>query len=130
METATQNDAELVAATLSGSRDAFGHIVARYQSLVCALAYSATGSLSQSEDLAQETFFTAWKQLRSLREPGRLRSWLCGIARNLINNWLRRPDPGYAVTLALNVAEYHIPKLARTEINGEIGIRGKLIISD
>jgi hypothetical protein len=44
--------------------------------------------------------------------------------------WLRRPDPGYAVTLALNVAEYHIPKLARTEINGEIGIRGKLIISD
>ncbi len=61
METATQNDAELAAATLSGNRDAFGQIVARYQSLVCALAYSATGSLSQSEDLAQETFFTAWK---------------------------------------------------------------------
>ena len=47
-----------------------------------------------------------------------------------IMKWLRRPDPGYAVTLALNVAEYHIPKLARTEINGEIGVRGKLIISD
>jgi RNA polymerase sigma factor (sigma-70 family) len=112
METATPNDAELVAATLSGNRDAFGQIVARYQSLVCALAYSATGSLSQSEDLAQETFFTAWKQLRSLREPGRLRSWLCGIARNLINNWLRRQgrEPSHAAEVLDSVAESPTPE--------------------
>ena len=44
--------------------------------------------------------------------------------------WLRKPDPGLALKLAMDMAEYHIPKLARTEINGEIGIRGKLIISD
>jgi hypothetical protein len=64
-----RNDAELVVESLSGNRDAFGQIVARYQSLVCSLAYSATGSLSQSEDLAQETFVAAWKQLADLREP-------------------------------------------------------------
>ena len=87
---AANNDAELVGASLSGDRDAFGQIVARYQSLVCSLAYSATGSLSQSEDLAQETFVAAWKQLAGLREPEKLRAWLCGIARNLINNFLRR----------------------------------------
>src|ERR1044071_4664940 len=84
------SDTELVAESLSGNRDAFGQIVARYQSLICSLAYSATGNLSQSEDLAQETFLTAWKQLSGLREPGKLRSWLCGIARNVTNNWLRR----------------------------------------
>jgi len=88
--TAPQNDAALVAASLDGNRDAFGQIVSRYQSLVCSLAYSATGSLSQSEDLAQDTFVTAWKQLRNLREPEKLRAWLCGIARNLINNFLRK----------------------------------------
>ena len=88
--TVPQNDAELVAASLSGNRDAFGQIVSRYQSLVCSLAYSATGSLSQSEDLAQDTFVTAWKQLRDLREPAKLRAWLCGIARNLIHSFLRR----------------------------------------
>jgi hypothetical protein len=44
--------------------------------------------------------------------------------------WIRRPDPGLALKLAMDMAEYHIPKLARTEINGEIGIRGKLIISN
>jgi len=56
---AQHNDAELVAECLEGRRDAFGHIVERYQSLVCSLAYSATGSLGRSEDLAQETFLVA-----------------------------------------------------------------------
>jgi RNA polymerase sigma factor (sigma-70 family) len=84
------NDSELVARSLAGNREAFGQIVARYQSLVCSLAYSATGDLGRSEDLAQETFLTAWKQLRGLNEPGKLRAWLCGIARNLTNSALRR----------------------------------------
>ncbi len=90
MSAVPQNDADLVVASLSGNRDAFGQIVSRYQSLVCSLAYSATGSLSQSEDLAQDTFVTAWKQLRDLREPEKLRAWLCGIARNLIHSTLRK----------------------------------------
>jgi len=88
--TAEYADAELVSQSLAGNRDAFEKIVARYQSLICSLAYSATGSISRSEDLAQDTFLAAWKQLRSLREPERLRSWLCGIARNLINNAFRK----------------------------------------
>jgi len=89
MQTAN-NDAELVAASISGDRQAFGHIVERYQNLICSVAYSATGSLTQSQDLAQETFLAAWTQLRSLREPMKLRAWLCGIARNLVNNSVRR----------------------------------------
>src|SRR6478736_804754 len=90
MSAVANNDADLVVASLSGDRDAFGHIVSRYQSLICSLAYSATGSLGQSEDLAQETFITAWKHLRHLRERNKLRAWLCGIARNRINSSLRR----------------------------------------
>jgi len=77
------DDATLVSRCQRGDREAFGEIVARYQTLICSLAYNFTGSLAQSEDLAQETFVTAWKQLAALREPAKLRSWLCGIARNL-----------------------------------------------
>src|SRR5712671_6125406 len=84
------SDSELVTQSLTGNRDAFGWIVARYQSILCSLAYSATGSLSQSEDLAQETFITAWKQLAELREPEKLRSWLCRISRNLTYDALLR----------------------------------------
>ncbi len=80
------DDAKLVSLSLAGSQEAFGGIVSRYQALVCSVAYSATGSISQSEDLAQETFLRAWQDLRSLREPQALRPWLCGIARNLVSN--------------------------------------------
>ena len=84
------DDVALVAESLTGNRDAFGAIVRRYQSLICALAYSATGSLSQSEDLAQETFLAAWRQLSALREPAKLRPWLCRIARNITCDALKK----------------------------------------
>jgi RNA polymerase sigma factor (sigma-70 family) len=90
MSAAEYNEAGLVTQSLAGNRDAFGQIVARHQSLICSLAYSATGSLTQSEDVAQETFVAAWKHLPELREPAKLRAWLCGIARNLIGKTLRR----------------------------------------
>lgn len=95
MFNAGASDADLVAASLAGNREAFGQIVARYQSLVCSLAYSGTGSLSWSEDLAQETFVAAWRQLGNLRQPARLRSWLCRIARNHICDELKeqKRDP-------------------------------------
>jgi RNA polymerase sigma factor (sigma-70 family) len=106
------NDTELVSASLAGNRDAFGQIVARYQSLVCSLAYSATGSLTASEDLAQETFVAAWKQLAGLREPEKLRAWLCGIARNLIHNSLRRQgrEPSHQAESLEEVSESHAPE--------------------
>jgi RNA polymerase sigma factor (sigma-70 family) len=86
----TMDDASLVASGLDGNRDAFGELVARHQSAVCALAYSACGNISQSEDLAQETFIIAWQKLGELKEPAKFKSWLYGIARNLINNDFRR----------------------------------------
>ena len=117
MSVAVNNDAELVRGTLAGNRDAFGHIVSRYQSLVCSLAFSATGSLSQSEDLAQETFVTAWKQLAGLREPEKLRAWLCGIARNLINNSLRKHgrEPSHQAETLEEIPESHSPEPWPTE---------------
>jgi RNA polymerase sigma factor (sigma-70 family) len=87
---AIPTDTDLVERSLIGNSEAFGQIVSRYQSLICSLTYSATGSLGESEDLAQETFITAWKHLRHLREAAKLRAWLCGIARNRIRNFLRR----------------------------------------
>jgi RNA polymerase sigma factor (sigma-70 family) len=77
------SDADLVQRSLTHGTPAFSQIVSRYQTLICSLTYNATGSLSRSEDLAQEVFLTAWKELRQLREPEKLRAWLCGIARRI-----------------------------------------------
>jgi len=112
METMETSDANLVTESLTGNREAFGQIVARYQTLVCSLAYSGTGSLSQSEDLAQETFVAAWKQLGNLREPHKLRSWLCQIARNLTYGALKQQgrEPSHAAESLEEISELRSPE--------------------
>jgi len=85
-----RSDAELLEASQRGERDAFAALIERYQRVVSAVSYSRTGDRALSEDVAQDTFIAAWRQLGQLREPSRLRSWLCGIARNLARKARRR----------------------------------------
>lgn len=61
MQTTELNDAELVAESRDGNQNAYRQIVERYQTLISSLVYCATGNISQSEDLAQETFVSAWQ---------------------------------------------------------------------
>jgi RNA polymerase sigma factor (sigma-70 family) len=122
MHTAEFNDAELVAESLGGNRDAFRQIVERYQTLISSLAYCATGNVSQSEDLAQETFVSAWKQLAELREPARLRPWLCSITRFLISKEFRRRgrEPVHAAESLEAVDEWASPEpLPPDQVIGE-----------
>jgi RNA polymerase sigma factor (sigma-70 family) len=83
------NDIELLKDSLQGRAESFEVVVRRYQSLVCAITYGATGSVDRSEELAQETFLLAWKNLRQLRDPRKFKAWLCRIARSVVQNWAR-----------------------------------------
>ena len=111
--TETLNDARLVELSRTGDRDAFGRIVERYQSLICALTYSASGNLQASEDLAQVTFITAWSELRNLREPAKLKSWLCRIARNVTVDSFRqqqRTPTANAEALDTDISDASTPR--------------------
>ncbi len=77
------SDKDLIQAALDGNRRAYGRLVERYQSAVCAIAYGTTGDASLSEDVGQETFVAAWKGLAGLRDFSKFRPWLLGIARNV-----------------------------------------------
>ncbi|MDR3456634.1 MAG: sigma-70 family RNA polymerase sigma factor [Verrucomicrobiae bacterium] len=88
--TESLSDDALVESSLAGDREAFAEIVTRYQSPICALAYSACGNVARSQDLTQEIFITAWCKLGNLQKPDRFKAWLYGIARNLIHNAFRR----------------------------------------
>jgi RNA polymerase sigma factor (sigma-70 family) len=83
-------DAELVAASRSGDRGAFGKIIRKYQAMVSGLVYAACGDLHRSEDIAQETFISAWKSLSGLRDGAKLPGWLCQIARRRVADSLRK----------------------------------------
>lgn len=87
---AVLSDRLLVERHLAGDRAAFRAIVERHQGMVCAIALNACGDPGRSEDIGQEVFVAAWKQLPELAEPEKLRAWLGGIARNLAQNAVRR----------------------------------------
>lgn len=75
-------DSALVAASLSGSREAYDELVRRYRGAVILVAWRSLGSREAAQDAAQEAFLTAFQQLGQLKDPSRFGPWLCTIARN------------------------------------------------
>ena len=89
MSTEIHNEIELLKASMQGDTVAFETIVKVYQSIICAITYSATGDVGKSEELAQETFLSAWKDLAQLKDLNKFRGWLSSIARNIVRNSFR-----------------------------------------
>jgi RNA polymerase sigma-70 factor, ECF subfamily len=86
-------EARLVSDVLGGSQPAFEQIVRRYQRPVISLIVRMIGDRAQAEDLAQETFVKAFRNLKSFDPSRRLSSWLFRIAHNTTLDALRRLKP-------------------------------------
>ncbi|MCH8206272.1 MAG: sigma-70 family RNA polymerase sigma factor [Chloroflexi bacterium] len=82
------DDAKLVARSQDGDLAAFNGIVERYQTQVYNVAARILGNRTSAEDVAQETFVSAYKAIGRFR-GGSLRAWLLRIASNLSIDNLR-----------------------------------------
>src|SRR3954454_18691015 len=69
-------DAELVDAARSGDRHAFGQLVIRYQGQAYALAFSLLGDWAEAQDMTQESFLRAHRNLDLLADPAKFGPWL------------------------------------------------------
>jgi RNA polymerase sigma-70 factor, ECF subfamily len=87
------SDEQLVAKSLRGSDRAFELLLSRYLKPVYNFLYRLTRDLSMSDDLAQETFFKAWKNLRRFDQKKSFKTWLYTIARNTAYDYLRKKRP-------------------------------------
>ncbi len=74
------SDEELLAAAAKGSERAFGILVDRHQQAVRAFLRRVAVNRDEADDLAQETFLSAWSSAGSFRGGSAVRSWLMGIA--------------------------------------------------
>jgi RNA polymerase sigma-70 factor (ECF subfamily) len=84
MASSPVTDAQLIARAIVGDdRHAFAELVRRNQSAVRACLRKLTaGNHALADDLAQETFVLAWRNLRSFRQEARFSTWLYRIATN------------------------------------------------
>jgi RNA polymerase sigma-70 factor (ECF subfamily) len=86
---AIAGEAELIRATLAGDTQAFGEIVHTHNSRVYNFLYQMTRNRHDAEDLAQQTFIRAYRNLGGFDPRRPLINWLLTIARNSALNHFR-----------------------------------------
>ena len=77
-----QTDAAAVALARDGDSEAFRALVERHSRAVYRLAFRMTGSAQDAEDVVQETFLKAYKQLSRFESRANFGTWLHRIAVN------------------------------------------------
>jgi RNA polymerase sigma-70 factor (ECF subfamily) len=81
-------DDALIRAAASGNRAAFGELYVRYARMVHGILLVRVPP-GEAEDLVQEVFLSAMRQLGGLRTAGAFRGWLGTIARNRAIDYFR-----------------------------------------
>jgi len=77
-----ETDAAALARAKAGDKDGFRLLVERHSRSVFRLAYRLTGNEQDAEDVVQETFLRAYKQLRNFESRASFGTWLYRIAAN------------------------------------------------
>jgi RNA polymerase sigma-70 factor (ECF subfamily) len=85
---AVDEDDGLIRAAVAGDRGAFGELYVRYARMVHGILLARVPP-GDAEDLVQEVFMSAMKQLRGLRTAAAFRGWLGAIARNRAIDYFR-----------------------------------------
>ncbi len=88
-----ENDVQLIHRVLSGDEAAFTALVRKYQKSVHALAWRKIGDFHIAEEIAQDAFIQAYKNLARLRNPNQFAGWLYVIASNLCKRWHQSNKP-------------------------------------
>jgi RNA polymerase sigma-70 factor, ECF subfamily len=88
--TVAESDAALVERCLAGDEGAVRALVGRYQGLVFALCYRMLSHREDAEDVAQEAFVRAIRNLHRWDRERPLRPWLLTIAANRCRTALQR----------------------------------------
>lgn len=80
---------DLIIRSRAGDQEAFRLIFERYARPVLSFIYDLVGQRDLAEELTQETFVRAYKNLKSVRDETKLASWLFGIGRNVAREAIR-----------------------------------------
>ena len=84
-----EKDVQLIRRILSGDDEAFNTLVRKYRKSVHALAWRKVGDFHFAEEIAQDTFLQAYRNLATLRNPNQFSGWLYVIANRLCLKWIQ-----------------------------------------
>jgi RNA polymerase sigma-70 factor (ECF subfamily) len=85
-----QDDQQLIADSLLGDERAFGQLLSKYLTPVYNFIVGLTRDRIVAEDLAQETFIKAWKNLARFDQKRNFKTWLFAIAKNTTYDFFKK----------------------------------------
>lgn len=88
--TLTESADALIRLAADGDEAAFTRIVADHHDDMVRVSYVVCGDVDVAEEAVAAAWVIAWRKLRDLREPDRLRPWLVSIAVNEARQVVRR----------------------------------------
>ena len=88
-----ENDHSIRRAVLSGDKDAYGVLVARYSQVVFRVAYRITGNETDAEEVVQETFMRGYEKLGGFEGRSTMATWFYRIASNCALNMVTQKRP-------------------------------------
>jgi len=85
-----KSDGEIIKDYLNGDNDALKMLIGRYLKHIYNFVFQYVMSRPDAEDIAQETFIKAWKNLEKFDTKKSFKIWLFIIAKNTAVDFLRR----------------------------------------
>lgn len=122
------NENQRVLQVLSGNSSAFAYFVETYQDMAITIAYRICGNMQDAEDVVQESYVKAYRNLHSFRSDSKFSTWLYRIVYNTAithtkaQMWIRNKEAGIedASHLADNTPEIQMDDIEQQEIVADI----------
>ncbi len=119
---------DLIARARTGDNEAFRLLFERYARPILVFTYNLVGRYDVAEELTQETFVRAYSNLKDLCDEAKFSSWLFGISRNVVREWIRsrvRGQTSSADAISIPEQQHAInlspaDQLMEKELNGAI----------
>lgn len=87
---AALSDAALLEGVRQASEPHFNELYRRYFQRIYNYCYARVRNRADTEEIVQETFTAVFRSIGAFRGESALLTWIFGIARNTLNNHLRR----------------------------------------
>jgi RNA polymerase sigma-70 factor, ECF subfamily len=92
-----ESDDAIRRAVLSGDKDAYRALVARYSQVVFRVAYRITGNETDAEEAVQETFLRGYQRIKSFEGRSSMTTWFYRIAANCALDIVGRRKPQMSI---------------------------------
>lgn len=90
MNSYDEEDLELIGAVKSGDSTAYRGLFEKYRGRVYEMVYELVDNDEDAQDLTQDTFVKAYVTIKSFQLKLSFSAWLCRIAGNLTNDFIRK----------------------------------------